>query len=139
MAASSRALAERAASSSRIPAIRHRRPAQLIAPLPPVSLRSPGEELRLLRGPVVLRAAAAAAGLRARVQHAMAGNREGEPAVGTGPGDRADCLGRANRGGDLRVARGLAEGNLADFVPDPLLQLGPAQVQAQRKETHRLA
>src|SRR5712664_2936537 len=49
-------------------------------------------ELRLVVHPFVLRAFAAAALNRAGVQHAVAGDREGEPATRAGAGDGADGL-----------------------------------------------
>ena len=55
------------------------------------------------------------------LEHAVAGDGEGEPAPRAGTGDRADRLRRSDRLGDRRVGGGLAEGDLAHLAPHALL------------------
>ena len=63
--------------------------------------------------------------------HAVARDQHRDMIVAIGRADRADRLGLADRRGDLRIAAGLAGGNLAKLAPDRFLEGGAGDVDRQ--------
>src|SRR4051794_7003007 len=91
---------------------------------------SPG--LAVEQRALALDAPAIAREIAVGADHAMARDRDGERVGGAGLGDRADGAGRADLARDLGVARGLAGRDLAQRLPDSLLERGAADVERQR-------
>src|SRR6185436_13676962 len=96
--------------------------------------RSLGEQLGLVGDPAVLSAALAAGIL---VQDAVARHGERQPTARARIRHSANRFRSADGRGDLRVRRTAAERNLANFVPDTLLQFGAAKVEPEREPTGR--
>ena len=76
--------------------------------------------------------AAAIAGQRPiRPDHAVAGDRHGDWVRGAGAGHGAHRFRRADRLGNLRIARGRADRDAAERVPHAMLKGGAADVEGQ--------
>src|SRR4029078_4624421 len=65
------------------------------------------------------------------VQHAMAGHAEANALCSTGVCDRADRVRRVDPLGNARIGGGLADGDLAHFLPNAPLERRAADVERE--------